>query len=243
MQWRHSVLSNSVVNTRSRALHYALKAPLDVTPKEDFWKMVDHLTAPRPWDAGYPRSNEVPAFSTLQRQFDPATRVLLTKRPEGVDELRKVLDTGYKISSRHDSDLLAWAMEHTTPKIDTRCIELLIEHGASTKYVHAESGESLIVIAIRTGKGGLVKSLVRHQADVSHKDKQGRSPLLVAVQAGASSAVTALLTAGAASQRRKSEPSSPKTAARNGEDAPQPWPRSEPALAVSRPKDSARGTD
>ena len=190
------ITSNSFVRSRAKALHYVLRSDPHLTPSQDFCQIVDLLVAPRPWDPGFPQSNETPTYSGRQGSFDPAARTLLERRPEGARELEKVLESGYKFSSRHESDLLAWSMDRTTPKIHPQCIELLMEHGANTRFIDGETGESLVMTAIRTRKSRLLNSLIRHHADVSQKDKQGRSPLLLAVQMDDLNAVAELLTAG-----------------------------------------------
>ena len=189
------VAAKSHVESRSRALHYALRSDPQVVSSKQFCRMIIALSVARPWDENFPSVSASPSFSRFQADFEPAVRVLLGKRPDGIEELTKVLDVGCKISSRSDLDLVAWAMGQIAPKISLQCIQLLLERGANSKYIDPETGESLILTALRTRKGGLLKSLIYHRTDVSHKDKQGRSALLLAVHVRDARSVAELLAA------------------------------------------------
>lgn len=154
--------------------------------------MITILAVPRLWDSGFPDAGNSPVFSHFQTKFDPAVRVLLGNRPAGMEELTKSLDSGCRVFSKSDFDHVAWAMAR---KISLQCIQLLLQRGANSKFVDAETDESLILTAICTRKSDLVKALIRHHADVSHMDKQGRSPLLLVVPMGDAKSVAELLAA------------------------------------------------
>ena len=186
------VMARSSAESRTQALHHVLRSDPQLLPSQEFCKMITIVAAPRPWDSGFPELGNSPLFLNSQTGFDPAVRVLLEKRRAGTEELSKILDLGCRISSKSSFDLVAWAMAR---KISPQCIELLLERGANSRFVDAETGESLILMAIRTRKSGLLKALIRHHADVSHKDRQGRSPLLLAVYMGDAKSVAELLAA------------------------------------------------
>ena len=70
-----------------------------------------------------------------------------------------------------------------------------MERGANSRYIDPESGEILILTALRTRKSDLLKTLIHHHAEVSRKDKQGRSALLLAVHMGNANSAAELLAA------------------------------------------------
>ena len=74
-----------------------------------------------------------------------------------------------------------------------------MDHGTSAKHVDADTAETMVILAIKTGRSSLLTSMLRSGGDASRKTRQGRSPLLLAVEKGDGPAVAELLAANVAS--------------------------------------------
>ena len=181
--------------SRARALHFCLRSDPTRVSAGDFCAIIDLLPAP----IGT-LSRVRQTFAQAQTDFEPAAFVFLEKRPRHPEELKRVLDAGCNLTaSRNGSDLFHWAITRNAPKVKTQCLQLLMEHGASARHVDADTAESMVILAIKTGRSSLLPSMLRSGVDASRKTRQGRSPLLLAVEKGDGPAVADLLAANVAS--------------------------------------------
>ena len=181
--------------SRARALHFCLRSDPVRVSAGDFCAILDLLTTP----IGT-LSRVRQTFAQAQAEFEPAAFVFLEKCPRHPEELKRILDAGCVLTATRDgSDLLHWAITRSAPKVKTQCLQLLLDHGASARHVDTDTAETMAILAIKTGRSSLLPSLIRGGADASRKTRQGRSPLLLAVEKGDGPAVADLLAANVAS--------------------------------------------
>jgi ankyrin repeat protein len=161
---------NAVVEVRVKGMLALVTSDLTKVSTADFCSTARILSNSMPRDEG--------RFvkSVLASMDDSPVRKLLERRPKGVVELKQILEVGLRASG---ADILHWSMT-ASPRIKTECVQTLIEHGANVKYVHETN--TMIMIAVQTGRGQLIKQLIERGADPSAKDAQGRSPLLLSVE-------------------------------------------------------------
>lgn len=193
--------AKSSTETRSRALHALVATDQARVDTHRFCRLLQALVARRSW------SSDIPTFSRFQVQYPHALRALLVKRPKSKDEVTAMLDIDPSLlqnrtmpsalspghSPAEDTgDLLLWAMTMANPRIGTSAIEFLISKGLKVRHV-TSNNETVVMVAIQTGRSKLIDTLRNKGADISLRDDHGRSPLLFAVEQGNMDAVGCLV--------------------------------------------------
>ncbi|KAK5199087.1 hypothetical protein LTR92_001559 [Exophiala xenobiotica] len=181
--------------TRSRALHHLVKC---TSPSSAFCSMVDSLIGSSRNDDPTARilKEPLPSFSEYQKNYDSAIRVLLRNRPGDSRALRKVLEKGHSVTAEPEKDLIFRCMTQTDIRARSECLRVLIEAGANVKYRDPSTGDTVLLLALRTGRAALLDLLLSHGADPSAANDQ-LSPLRTASEMGDDVAVRKLVDAGA----------------------------------------------
>ncbi|KAJ4624609.1 hypothetical protein HRR90_003039 [Exophiala dermatitidis] len=114
-----------------------------------------------------------------------------------IDAVVAILQASPSLTGRTENDILCWAMSQSDPRIKTECLQVLIQHGANVNYRDPNTKETLLLLAMRTGRIALMKSLVAAGVDVSAANDRGHSPLLIAIELGSDVIAETLIEAGA----------------------------------------------
>ncbi|KAL2410528.1 hypothetical protein ABEF95_000914 [Exophiala dermatitidis] len=177
------------VRSRSRALHSLLKSAVSSAA---FCHILDLLMSIPPTTG-----SSTPSFADHRNSFVLPIRVLLKHRPGDALALQRVISCGCNLAGRTENDILYWAMSQNDPRIKTECLQVLIQHGANVNYRDPNTKETLLLLAMRTGRIALMKSLVAAGVDVSAANDRGHSPLLIAIELGSDVIAETLIEAGA----------------------------------------------
>ncbi|KIX08154.1 uncharacterized protein Z518_02810 [Rhinocladiella mackenziei CBS 650.93] len=191
------LLSNPGTSSKSRALHYLVKSSV---PGMEFCTALDMIMASTsPGNPGGTRSlyeTTKPNFVDHQRDFESPIRVLLKGRPGDTHSLMKVIGYGYNVATKFEKDILYWAMSQQNPRIKTDCLQILIQNGANVHSRDPATGDTMILMALRTGRSALVDNLIQNGADVSATNDKGNSPLLLASELGNTAAAERFIATG-----------------------------------------------
>ncbi|KAL2430398.1 hypothetical protein ABEF95_006637 [Exophiala dermatitidis] len=174
--------SKPSLTSRSRAFHFLLKS---AAPSAAFCHILDLLMSMPPTPG-----SSTPGFVDHRNSFDSPIRVFLKHRPGDALALKR-------LAGRTENDILYWAMSQRDPRIKTECLQVLIKHEANVNYRDPNTKETLLLLAMRTGRIALMKSLLEAGVDVSAADDRGHSPLLIAIELGSDVIAETLIEAGA----------------------------------------------
>ncbi|KIV81702.1 hypothetical protein PV11_03870 [Exophiala sideris] len=182
-------------STRSRALHHLVKCN---SPSSAFCSMADSLVGSSRNDDPTTRILEepLPSFRAYQEDDNSAIRVLLSHRPGDTQALRKVLEYGCSVTTQPEQDLMFWCMSQTDFRVKKECLRVLIEAGANVKYKDPSTGDTVLLLALQTGRAALLDLLLSHGADPSAANER-LTPLRLASEMGDDVAVRLLVDAGA----------------------------------------------
>ncbi|KAG9783399.1 hypothetical protein KCU88_g3055, partial [Aureobasidium melanogenum] len=139
------------------------------------------------------------AFQVAAQLVDPESRFECIKTILSAGLRGDVVDLYLVglLAGRTENDILYWAMSQNDPRIKTECLQVLIQHGANVNYRDPNTKETLLLLAMRTGRIALMKSLVAAGVDVSAANDRGHSPLLIAIELGSDVIAETLIEAGA----------------------------------------------
>ncbi|TGJ84749.1 hypothetical protein E0Z10_g4040 [Xylaria hypoxylon] len=144
--------------------------------------------------------------------FDPVVIRALSQYPRSIKILEALLDVGFYYDQMttcrvidgfeeiEPVTLLMWALLQPQKKISTGIINLLIERGSKVNFETATSHVTPLMLAIRTRRQDVARSLLLAGAEVDVADTLGNSPLSMATGMGGDLAVSMmsnLLAAGA----------------------------------------------
>ncbi|KAK5103497.1 hypothetical protein LTS08_002912 [Lithohypha guttulata] len=172
------------IDSRSRALHYLLQSTVY---DKVFVKVLDSLMGLS--------KNSHPSFLLHADRFPPPLKTFLTKRPTSTGPLRRMLEHKCQALSWRDDGILFWGMQQTN--VSDECLETLIRLGANVNFRDADSGQTVLLRAIK-GKRRFVETLLKHGANSSITDKNGMSPLLSSSHIGDAVIASLLIKYGAA---------------------------------------------
>ncbi|EXJ77801.1 hypothetical protein A1O3_10030 [Capronia epimyces CBS 606.96] len=188
--------SGPSVSSKSRALHFLMRS---TASSGEFCSILDMLMASPPSPAPPNPSGLVvskPSFTEHCNSFDSPLRVLLKTRPGDAYALKRVISSGCDVTAKTEKELIYWAMSQTSPRIKTECVQVLIQLGANANYRVPSSNETMLLMAIRTGRTALIDVLINAGADADAVNERGQSPLLLASELGNSAIVQRLIAAG-----------------------------------------------
>ncbi|KAI0971403.1 hypothetical protein F4678DRAFT_83594 [Xylaria arbuscula] len=137
-------------------------------------------------------------FDTISHQLgsDPVVIRALSQYPRSIKIIEALLNIGFyhdqMINCRvidgfeesESATLLMWALLQPQKKISTGIINLLIERGAKVNFETATSHVTPLMLAIRTRRQDVSKSLLLAGAEVDVTDALGNSPLSMASAIG-----------------------------------------------------------
>ncbi|KAI0815742.1 hypothetical protein GGR55DRAFT_629972 [Xylaria sp. FL0064] len=143
---------------------------------------------------------------------DPVVVRALSQYPRSIKILEALLDVGFyydqtvnckvidDLEETETVTLLMWALLQPQKKVSTGIVNLLIERGAKINFETATSHVTPLMLAIRTRRQDVARSLLLAGAEVDVTDAFGNSPLSMASAIGGELAVAMmsnLLAAGA----------------------------------------------